>query len=596
MTDERENSLKEKAEEERKKRIAEEIEADFENRREARRTLESGWALNVEFLKGNQYVDVSPLGGVEEVEKRFYWQNRHCFNHIAPTVEARMAKLTRMKPKLKVRAFSDEDGDVKAAKLATGVIDYVEERIGLGGTIGKATLWSETCGSAFYKIVWDEKGGRKVGVDENGEDVYEGEVSVAAVSPFEVFPDDLQAEGLESVKSLIHAQEVDGAYLFEKFAVAVDEEETVLIERYTAPCGKFPLGRLEIVAAGKLLYEGDLPYENAERGERFFPFVKQDCMRNPGAFYGTSVVERLVPVQKAYNAVRNRKHELLNRLSMGVVTVEDGSVDTDELEEEGISPGKILIYRQGGKAPEMLECGEVPKEFQQEEEWLEREFTVVSGVSEMSQNSMPVNVTSASGLRLLLNEDNARISVTTENLSEAVKEIGRQILRLYKQFAGSARLLRLTGENKKTEVYYFNAGELSADDILFDTVENVTPEERRETIMTLLNAGLFSDREGKLTEDNKHRILEAFGYGSYENVKDISSLHLNKASEENRSLLKEDVAADSYDDHELHILEHTRFLLSGEFKKKSGAETKERFCRHMAEHEKMKNKKAVETV
>ena len=136
MTDERENSLKEKAEEERKKRIAEEIEADFENRREARRTLESGWALNVEFLKGNQYVDVSPLGGVEEVEKRFYWQNRHCFNHIAPTVEARMAKLTRMKPKLKVRAFSDEDGDVKAAKLATGVIDYVEERIGLGGTSG----------------------------------------------------------------------------------------------------------------------------------------------------------------------------------------------------------------------------------------------------------------------------------------------------------------------------------------------------------------------------------------------------------------------------------------------------------------------------
>ena len=85
------------------------------------------------------------------------------------------------------------------------------------------------------------------------------------------------------------------------------------------------------MAGGKLLYADVLPFVNGERNERGFPFVKQDCLRLPGAFFGASVIERLIPVQRAYNAVRNRKHEFLNRLSMGVLTVEDGSIDTEEL-------------------------------------------------------------------------------------------------------------------------------------------------------------------------------------------------------------------------------------------------------------------------
>ena len=83
------------------------------------------------FLSGNQYCDVSPQGGIAEEDKRFYWQSRRVFNHIAPTIDTRIAKLTKMRPALHVRAFSDEEGDVKAAKLASGVLDYVGRRIGL---------------------------------------------------------------------------------------------------------------------------------------------------------------------------------------------------------------------------------------------------------------------------------------------------------------------------------------------------------------------------------------------------------------------------------------------------------------------------------
>jgi hypothetical protein len=66
-------------------------------------------------------------------------------------------------------------------------------------------------------------------------------------------------------------------------------------------------------------------------------------------------VSYLIPLQRAYNDLKNRKHELLNRLSMAPLLVEDGSVDTDNLEEEGLMPGKVLIYRQGSTPPSTIE-------------------------------------------------------------------------------------------------------------------------------------------------------------------------------------------------------------------------------------------------
>ena len=599
------------------KRLAEEITEDFLRRREERRSTESGWALNINFFSGRQYCDVSPMGELVEEDKQFYWQSRRVFNHIAPTVEARIAKLEKRKPVLRVRAFSDEDGDLKAAKLATGVLQYVQERISLQDSLSRALVWSETCGSVFYKVVWDEKGGRQVAVDEAGAPVYEGEVQVSVVPPFEIFPDRLDAEDFDGVQSVIHAQAVSVEYIRERFGVVLDgrnldgllaysepsagalgaksgkhtaslKDGEILIERYTKPNAEFPSGRLEIAAGGKLLYAGDLPYTNGDRGERIFPFVKQDCLRMPGAFFAASVIDRLIPVQRAYNAVRNRKHEFLNRLSMGVLTVEDGSVDTDELAEEGLLPGKILVYRQGGKAPEMLDCGSIPSEFKDEESWLEKEFAFIGGVSDLSQSSTPARVTSATGLQLLLSQDESRLTATIACIERAVKEVGRQILRLYRQFAGTARLMTLTGENKKAQVYYFNASKLDVNDIQFEPHEQFTPEEKKEALLKLYEAGLLTGEDGELTQENKNRILEAFGFGSYENARDISVLHIAKAGEENLLLKSEDILPDGYDDHALHLSEHIRFLLSAEFKRaEKREEIKKRFVTHIDEHKRL---------
>ena len=54
---EEQNQLEERAKKERElleRKTVESVKADFERRREERRSVESGWLLNMNFLSGNQ--------------------------------------------------------------------------------------------------------------------------------------------------------------------------------------------------------------------------------------------------------------------------------------------------------------------------------------------------------------------------------------------------------------------------------------------------------------------------------------------------------------------------------------------------------------
>lgn len=66
------------------------------------------------------------------------------------------------------------------------------------------------------------------------------------------------------------------------------------------------------------------------------------------------LVERLKPIQDSYNKLMNSTNENLLRTAYPNINVEDGSIDIDNLVEEGMSPGKVLVYRQGSTPPETV--------------------------------------------------------------------------------------------------------------------------------------------------------------------------------------------------------------------------------------------------
>lgn len=130
----------------------------------------------------------------------------------------------------------------------------------------RANTWSEITGTAFYKVIW------------SGDEVCErtgfathshiNDIKIVVCSPFEIYPDNINAEDITDCRSLIHAkvyrideieriwgtavsgQEVDvfdvGSTAGRRSKRTIMENAAVVIERYERPSIAHPNGRLDV--------------------------------------------------------------------------------------------------------------------------------------------------------------------------------------------------------------------------------------------------------------------------------------------------------------------------------------------------------------
>lgn len=605
--------------EEKDKEIVNQILDDYHARQEARKTQELAWELDINYMLGNQFAMVSGKGEIEASPKNYAWENREVFNHIAPVVEMRLAKLAKVRPTVSVKPSGNEQSDAYNAKLSKAIIDGVFSAQKLSNKIAKACAWSEVVGTCFYKVCWNSSLGATIANLENKQ-IKAGDVEISVCSPYEIFPDNASNGEIEDCHSIIHARAYPKEQVLEVYGVDEDGEtidnlvldkqasgyfsagnsnakktthvaldnHVLVIEKYEKPTENLPNGKLTIVAGKTLVYDGDLPYMVAGDNKRGYPFVRQVSNSQIGSFWGTSVVERLIPVQRAYNTIKNRKHEFIARLSSGVLAVEDGSVDVDNLEEEGLAPGKILVYRAGADKPEFMDPGSIPKELAQEEQNLLAEFNMLGGVSEIMRDStLPSSVSSGSAISMLISEDETRLSVSAEHIRTCVKEMAEMVIRLYKQFANTKRITEIADEDGEIEVYYWTGANLTSDDVILESENELSESlaKQKSLLLELYDKGLLAGEDGKISNYTKNKVLKSLGFGELEDVRDISILHSKKAIKENLQEGKVDSPLE-VDDHELHILEHTRFLISGECKKFSDEHNKS-VLEHIREHKKM---------
>ncbi len=573
------------------------VQADFARRVKERLNLERSWMLNINFYTGNQQSEILPTGEISEADKRYYWQENEVFNHIAPIIEARLSKFANIRGAVSVVPTTGDREDVDAAKFSTKLLRSVEEENNFKKLVSEATFWSELTGTAFYKVSWSPSKGRVV---EPKEGLREGDVDITVCPPYEIYPDNLAASDVSELRSIIHAkaypvsvvEETWGVKLLKSSPVSVFMLDSIsvggtqgqkgrsklagvketadyvtVIERYSLPDQENPEGRLLVVAGSTLLYDGVLPYKCGENGERRLPFIRQASISLPASFFGGSIIERMIPVQRAYNAVKNRKHEFFNRMTAGVLVAEDGSIDVESLEEDGIGPGKVIIYRQGSTAPVMENFGSVPSEFGEEENKLLSEFVAISGVSDfLLSTGFVANNMSGVALRLIMQQDNDRLAMVSDNIRGAMKEVGKIILRLYKQFATISRLKRIYGENGGIETAMFSASDISCEDVRFDVEDEAVNslEMRKETVKELFEMGLMFGPDGKSNEETRLKMIELLGLGNWETACSEEELHRKKAMRENMMFSDSVPEIESIDDHNVHIKEHISYLIAEE--------------------------------
>ena len=175
-------------------------------------------------------------------------------------------------------------------------------------------------------------------------------------------------------------------------------------------------------------------------------------------------------------------------------------------------------------------------------------------------------------LDILREQDDTRLALTGEHIRRAVRNVGCQWLRLMRQFAVGLRIARVAGEDEgDLMLLSWQGDDLTSDDVAVDTDSELsdTPAQRRQTALELMNAGFFIDPDThQMSRESRARLMEIFRMGSWENAVSLDEMHIARARREQAALIRGEIPAlTGYDDHRLHLTEHTRFMLSADYRR-----------------------------
>lgn len=612
------------------------VEKEFEKRQKERIPFELQWRLNIAFIEGNQYVGINEVSqSLEEVPRDFGWEQREVFNHIAPNIESRQARLGKMRPVLKVKPGSAEKSDIRATKVSSHLLSSIQHEQKIRDKLHEVIRWLEATGTCVLKNVWNPDLGPKIpDIDpetgepkmnpETGEPILiaEGDLEVIVCPAPEIYPDSVYHQKIRDCHSVIHAKIYPISVIKDIWGVDVPSEESKAIklqsimtgggfigktystgmneslkncaivkEYHERPTKAFPQGRLIVVANRKLLQFTPLPYQIDKDGALGLGFVKICCIERPGVFWGRTIVERLVPLQRRYNALRNKKAEYLASCAIGSWIVEENSVDMSDLEANGGTAGYICVYKPGMTPPQKIGNAPLPQAFETEEQTLLTEFSIMSGVSEMSrQSKAPPGVKSGVALSLALEQDETRLADTANNIEEGLIECGSQWLRLLKQYVKIPRLLRIAGRDHVVEVMDWAASDLKPEDVIMDSFSALSesPAQKRQMVFDLLGMGLFVNPDtGQVDRSARSRIFEMLQFFDWEGADDDDQLHTAKAERENRQMAQGAfMEAADYDFHIMHIKRHNEYRITSDFEAliTERPEVGEIFAQHVLMH------------
>ena len=521
-----------------KEDIIQKVLEDLEKRKAERSVLEQQWTLNANFLVGNQYCEINPYrGDIEQLEPVYDWLERETFNQIAPLIETRIANLKKINYMMKVKPATNELDDYAKAETSTSVLQHTQKVTDFESKKNTMINWNELCGNCFWLSWWDKDKGEKYAVehtfdvDEDGTQrsketaYFQGDLDYGLITPYEIYPESIFKQTIEAQRSIILEQVKTVDDIFDLYGIKVEgtnvetfeltpigsgggfgyENTTVTIGHRTLdnaekvityfekPSKHKPNGQMIIIVGDdNLVYYGDLPYSR-------IPIVQSVCIEVAGQFFGKSAIERLIPIQRAYNGCVNRIHEFIKHVAIGSYITEEGSIDIEEYEQNGQAPGALLVYKQGTSPPEPIPNGNLPQEIMTERFNLKQDMEYAAGVSQlMVYGQAPSGVTSGKAISNLMEIDNTRLSLTGDNIRNSVRKLAIMWLEIYKKYATTHRIVNYVGGNNIGKAIVWSNEDINSYDVEYVTENELlmSEEAQKQRFFDAYNMGLFTDNNG----------------------------------------------------------------------------------------------------
>jgi len=592
------------------------VKNELQRRKRERMPVERQWLLNANFLAGNQYCDISDLreGEIDNDAYSSDFVQKETFNRISPLIEARIANLKKLRFSMNAVPVTDEEDDFSKAEITTKIIRSKQKNSHFDEKIASALVWNEICGNAFILSWWNPSSGEIVLKDEDN-CYFEGDVDYSVISPYEVYPDNIFSSEVSSQRSIIIEQVKSVEEIYDLYSVTVKgervdslclsmyksssnnayssavtrcprENSARVITYFEVPSSRYPRGRMIVVCSDKLIHFSELPYSS-------IPLVQFKCKNSAGQFFAKSTIEDLIPLQKAYNSCVNRIHEYIKRIAIGEYFVEEGSIDIEEYEENGLKAGALLVYKEGSQPPIRVPSSSFPNEALSERIQLQKDMEYVTGISQlMVIGAAPSGVVSGTAMETLRDIDNTRLASTGDYIRAGIKDMAKIWLSIYKRFADNPRILRVSGANNFSDVIVWTGEDVSDYDVEFTTQNELSEsyEAQKQKFLQGYSMGLFTDENGKIPLRVRRRAQKFLNLDYAVDIVDTETLQEEKAKRENVLFEKNIIPkTEEYDDHRIHYEEHLRYALQTKFYifERKNPEMAKIFKNHINEHKRI---------
>lgn len=529
-------------------------------------------------------------------------------NRIASWIESRHAKLTKSRPVGRVIPDSNDPADKMGAKYGDWALMNLFRKIGMEQVYDDIIMQMLICGTTFGENLWDPYEGDVIKIPKMKDDdvsikdgeleeerVFSGEVCSKSVSPFgliiandsipklqdqpwvikrnflsleqvyETWPklkDKIQIKDDQSERTeyekIVHRLGSPSFHRSSPIRATMDanNNEVLVKSMWIKPNDCFEDGAMVTVIGDQYAMGGNFP---DDYGKAVYPFVKFQENNSGFHFYTQATMERLIPIQRAYNELKQSKVQNARLMAKGKWMNPKGSqvLESSLTDEEG----EVIEYNSSVPEPHQAAISPLPNYVENLESTLLNDFRDSGGQREAPFNPPPT-ITASVALQTLNELSEEVLIPISRRLARSMELMSNSQLNLIVQNYIEKRLIKIFNESNSIGAQFLSALDLKNQTDVHIETESLLPELR-----STKKQALFELWDRRIIQDPA-QFVNLLRYGNFDTLQEELE-RVDEQFQADLAMLKngKDVAISPFQDNQKYAMELMKFTQTPEFER-----------------------------
>lgn len=434
----------------------------------------------------------------------------------------------------------------ESCELGNALIEQVIREKDVGLYLKRGAEYGCFLSEGHIGLDWDHWGGSPYTVDEIGQPVWEGDISLDYFPPWNVIKDhwrrdekmpwvmlvrfknrfDLVMRYPEKQDQILACDPSDiwkfQQNFFNQYLVT-DGDLIPEITFYHARTPALPNGRLvRFLNNSTVLFDGDLPYKNVP----VYRIAPDHLAETP---HGYTFAFDLMSVQDLQNLVDSITTTIYRTFGLGIVKLPEGHNMKYQQLAQGLMA--MVINENNGKA-EAMNFAQIPGGIFDWRAWLSSRQDIIAGINSVIKGQPDKNIQAGNFAALIAAQAYQFSTQLEESYQTCCQGVLQGIIEMYQTFANTKRVVKMVGKNKEYMLRSFRKEDLQAVSTVTVDIGNPatsTTAMRMQIADTLLNTGKI---------DTADKFLKVMETGKLEHVTEPKETEQNNIDRENEMLRK----------------------------------------------------------